>query len=158
MRTKRWSARESDLEHQESVCDRRKSRILRSSASPKKLPNIDQSTVVNLSTLIDALEKCASCSKGPLELPNISQDVRMEGPCPILTKRCSHCSSENQIRTSECHQTGKRGPPTFDLNSRAGIATLHSGIGHTHYAAVLGTMGLPSLSKSNYRKRERGAG
>ena len=62
------------------------------------------------------------------------------------------------IRTSKYHRTGKRGPPTYDTNSRAGIGALHSGIGHTHYAGLLGTLGLPALAVSSYKTREREAG
>lgn len=97
------------------------------------------------------------CDMGPLDMSNISKDVRVEGMCPVLNILCVHCKNVNVIRTSKYHRTGKRGPPTYDTNSRAGIGALHSGIGHTHFAGLLGTLGLPALAVSSYKTREREA-
>ena len=124
----------------------------------KKVDNVNQPYVMNLSVLIDALKVCTHCKMGPLEMSNICKDVRAEGMCPVLSIKCAHCSIVNVIRPSEFHRTGKRGPPTYDINSRAGLGALHSGIGHTHYAGFLGALGLPALNESSYKKREREAG
>ena len=162
MRSKRWKQdpeSERELQNsQEKDHEIYEERVLRSSASFKKFNNVDQSYVINLSLLNDALQKCTHCNMGPLDLSNISKDVRAEGSCPVISISCNHCSKVNIIRASDHHRTGKRGPPTFDVNSRAGIGVLHAGIGHTHYTGLLGTLGLSALSTSSYRKRERAAG
>ena len=55
----------------------------------------------------------------------------------------------------ECHRTGERGLPTFDINSRAGLGAFHSGLGHAQYSGVLATLGLLLLTPQNYKHRER---
>ena len=92
---------------------------LRSDPLYKIIGNASQEYIVNPEMLTEALEKCQYCDKGLLELANSCQDVRPEGPIPILKVKCSNCCSINSIRPAESHQTGKRGPATFDINSRA---------------------------------------
>ena len=108
--------------------------------------------------LTEALEKCQYCDKGPLGLANSCQDVRPEGPIPILKVKCSNCCSINSIRPAESHRTGKRGSATLDINSRAGLGALHTGIGHSQYSGLMSALGLPSLTSRNFKKREREAG
>ena len=88
-----------------------------------------------------------------------SCNFRNEGVCPVMKVKCARCDHINNIfRPAERHRTGKRGPPTFDVNSRAGLGALHSGIGHAHYSGLLSTIGISSLSSSNFENRERGSG
>ena len=44
------------------------------------------------------------------------------------------------------------------MTSRAGLGALHSGIGHAHYSGLLSTIGISSLSSSNFKNRERESG
>lgn len=64
----------------------------------------------------------------------------------------------NIIRPVEHHRTGKRGPPTFDIISMAGLGAIHAGMGHSHYSGLLSSMGLPSLTSANFKTRERESG
>ena len=53
----------------------------------------------------------------------------------------------------------ERGPPTFDINSRAVLGAFHSGLGrHSQYSGLLATLGLPSLTAQNYKHWERESG
>lgn len=90
--------------------------------------------------------------------PNICEDVRTEGVCPVLKVKCSDCINIHIIRPTEHHRTGKRGPPTFDINSMAGLGAIQAGMGHSHYPGLLSLMGLPSLTSANYKTRERESG
>ena len=83
--------------------------ILRSDPPYKKIGNASREYIFNLEMLMEALEKCQYCDKGPLGLANTCQDVRPEGPIPILKVKCSNCCSVNSIRPAESHRTGKRG-------------------------------------------------
>lgn len=112
----------------------------------------------NINTLVNALQTCKHCSKGPLDLANTCKDVKTECACAILRVLCSYCGKYDIIRPSEVHRTGSRGPPTFDVNSRAGFGTLHAGIGYTHYSGIMETIRVPTLARRSYRKREREAG
>ena len=131
---------------------------LRSSMPYKKIKNVNQKFVVNMDVLTTSLHECQHCRKGPLDLCNICEDVRAEGVCPVLKVRCCHCMEVNIIRPAEHHRTGKRGPPTFDINSCSGLGAIHTGLGHSHYAGLLSTMGLPSLTSRIFKTRERESG
>ena len=53
----------------------------------------------------------------------------------------------------------ERGPPTFDINSRAGLRAFHSGLGrHSQYSGLLATLGLPSLTAQNYKHQKKESG
>ena len=119
--------------------------ILRSDPPYKKIGNACQEYIVNLEMLTETLEKCQYWDKGPLGLANGCQDVRPEGPIPILKVKCSNCCSINSIiRPAESHRTGKRGSATLDINSRAGLGALHTGIGHSQYSGLMSALGTRS--------------
>lgn len=46
-----------------------------------------------------------------------------------LVIECEFCKENNIIETSGKHKTGKCGPSAYDINSRAVLASLHTGIG-----------------------------
>lgn len=133
-------------------------RITRSSQKFKKVENLFQPCVVDLGLLTAALEKCQACGKGPLQLQNINHNVKFQGSCPILSVPCKLCSEINVIRPNKTHRTGTRGPPVFDVNTRAALGSLRSGIGHTHYSSLSATMGIAAMSASVFKNREREAG
>ena len=47
-----------------------------------------------------------------------------------LVIECDFCKEKNTIETSGKHKTGKCGPCAYDINSRAVLASLHTGIGN----------------------------
>lgn len=71
---------------------------------------------------------------------------------------CNYCGKTNVVNTSANHRKGERGPAIYDINSRTGLAALHTGIGHSQYAALTSILGIPSLSSSNFKNRERESG
>lgn len=72
--------------------------------------------------------------------------------------KCIHCGLINKVNTSAEHRTGMRGSLTFDVNSRAALASLHTGIGHTQLNNFLSTMNVPLLNNVTFKKREREVG
>ena len=140
MREYRWRKRVDvySSENKSAACVP-KGPTLRSTLPYHKVPNMNQSYVVNLKMLTTSLDH-----EGPLDLRN-SCNVRNEGVCPVMKVKCARCYQINILRPSEHHRTGKRGPPTFDVNSRATLGALHSGIGHAHYSGLLSTLGISSL-------------
>ena len=155
MREYRWRDRvDVDSSENKSAACVPEGPTVRSALPYHKVPNMNQSYVVNLEMLTTALEECMNCHEGPLDLRN-SCDVRNEGVCPVMKVKCARYDHIDILRPAEHHRTGKRGPPTFDVNSRARLGALHSGIGHAHYSGLLSTIGISSLSSSNFKNRER---
>ena len=60
--------------------------------------------------------------------------------------------------TSKTHRCGSRGPNAFDVNSRAALATLNAGIGHTHLSTITAALDIPSMNHVTYKAREREVG
>ena len=133
-------------------------RITCSSLDFKKVESLFQPCTVNLGLLTEALQRCQACKQGPLALTDVNCEVEFDGSCPIIRIPCKKCSKINLIRSNNVHRIGKRGPPGHDANTKAALGALDAGIGHTHYASLLSTMGLPALSEKTFKKREREAG
>ena len=72
--------------------------------------------------------------------------------------KCSFCGKHNRITTSGQHRSGLRGPPTFNINTRAALGCLHAGIGQTHINNVLSTLNVPTLNSVTFKLREREVG
>ena len=72
--------------------------------------------------------------------------------------KCQLCSEQNKIKTSLSHKSGKAGRNTYDINSRATLATLHAGIGETHLTSNLSVMNIPTMSRASFKSRERETG
>lgn len=133
-------------------------KITRSSPNFKKVESLNQPCTVNLALLTEGLQRCQTCKQGPLNLKDVNQEVEFHGACPIIKLTCKKCSEINIIRPNNTHRIGTRGPPAHDTNTRAALGALDAGIGHTHYASLLSTMGIPALSHTAFKKREREAG
>ena len=70
-----------------------------------------------------------------------------------LVIECQFCKEKNTIETCGKHKSGKCCPSAYDVNSRAALASLHTGIGETHLNSILATMNIPTRKK---REREVG--
>jgi hypothetical protein len=75
-----------------------------------------------------------------------------------LIIECEFCKENNIIETCGKHKSGKCGPSAYDINSRAALASLHTGIGETHLNSILSTMNIPTISRASFKKREREVG
>ena len=75
-----------------------------------------------------------------------------------MLPECHYCEGINYLNTSTAHRTGKHGPLTYDINSRAVLGTLHIGIGETHVNNFLTTMNIPPLNNVTFKKREKEIG
>ena len=62
------------------------------------------------------------------------------------------------MSTSKTHRYGSRGPKAFDVNSRAALATLNAGIGHTHPSAITSALDIPQMNHVTLKAREREVG
>ena len=77
--------------------------MLRSSFPYKKSGNVDLPYAVNMQMLVEALQICQHCRKGPLNLSNITEGIRSEGVCPVSKIKCNHCNLTNTVRPAESH-------------------------------------------------------
>ncbi len=68
------------------------------------------------------------------------------------------CGHINDVKTSSEHRTGKRGPKSFDINSRVGLGCLHAEIGQTHINNLLATANILGFTNRTFKKREREVG
>lgn len=94
---------------------------------------------------------------GPLSLGNVIEEQH-SGLASTFTVICSQCNAENTIKTSKEHRSGARGPLTFDVNTRAALGCLHTGVGNTHLNNLLSILNVPALNSSTFKNREREAG
>ena len=72
--------------------------------------------------------------------------------------KCHVCGAINHLETSPTHRSGKRGKPTFNINSQAALGCLHTGIGNTHLNNLLSTMNIATMNHSTFKAREREVG
>ena len=61
---------------------------------------------------------------------------------------------ENEIKTSEQHRSGKRGPTAFDVNTPVALGCLHASIGQTHVNNLLSSFNNPTLNSVTFKLRE----
>lgn len=93
-----------------------------------------------------------------MSLSNIIQEKKKIGLASEFTIECQFCKYVNTIKTSDNHKSGSRGPQAYDINSRAVLGALYTGIGHTHLTTVLTTMNVPSINHTTFKTREREVG
>ena len=74
----------------------------------------------------------------------------LRGMCQVVKVKRTHCREIITVHPSECHRTS-----AFDLHSRTGQGTFHSGLVRTQYSGLLSTLGLQLLSSSNFKQCER---
>ncbi len=96
-------------------------------------------------------------SLGPLSLTNCQKEQRC-GLASTFFIQCPMCGYINHVKTSREHRTGKRGPKSFDTNSRVVLGCLHAGIGQTHINNLLATANIPGLTNNTFKYREREVG
>ncbi|PFX24892.1 hypothetical protein AWC38_SpisGene10488 [Stylophora pistillata] len=124
----------------------------------KRKANLPQgSRLVDLETRTDGLKECSFCHYGPLSLGNVIEEQH-SGLASTFTVICSQCNAENTIKTSKEHRSGARGPLTFDVNTRAALGCLHTGVGNTHLNNLLSILTVPALNSSTFKNQEREAG
>ena len=61
---------------------------------------------------------------------------------------------QNEIKTSEQHRSGKRGPPAFDVNKPEALGCLHASIGQTHISNLLSSLNNPTINSVTFKLRE----
>ena len=94
---------------------------------------------------------------GPLPFTEIYNETR-SGLASTFTVNCPFCGKTNTVSTSKTHRYGSRGPNAFDVNSRAALATLNAGIGHTHLSTITAALDIPSMNHVTFKAREREVG
>jgi len=81
---------------------------------------------------------------------NVDWPVNLQLTVPFVEKAT--------VSTSKTHRYGSRGPNAFDVNSRAALATLNNGIGHTCLRTLTATLDIPPMNHVTYKAREREVG
>ena len=76
----------------------------------------------------------------------------------VLHVKCKDCKEENKIKPYHSHRTGRGGPKTVTLNSRAALAMIHTGQGHSHLKADLSILGVGAMTSATFKAREREVG
>ena len=76
----------------------------------------------------------------------------------MFSVTCAVCGTENVVKTSNEHRSGQRGPLSQDVNSRAVLGCLHTGIGETHLNNLLCTLNIPSMNPVTCKSRENEIG
>ena len=94
---------------------------------------------------------------GPLSFYNVRDEVR-HGLGSTFVIICPVCGKNNEIKTSEQHKSGQRGPPAFDVNTRVALGCLHAGIGQTHINNLFSTLNAPTINSVTFKLREREVG
>ena len=96
---------------------------------------------------------------GPLSLVNIMEE-KQSGLSSIFSIKCSFCAHLNQVKSSAEHRAGSCGPFGLvgDINIRALLGFLHSGMGNTHLNNLLSTMNVPTMNHNLFKRREREVG
>ena len=121
LRAKRWKKAGPRSSRQPSS---QESLELRSARS-QTLPELDENCIVNLKLLGEGLRQCQKCHAGPLSLDDICKTPMRIGLGVVLHVKCNDCKEENKIKPYHSHRTGRRGPKTVTLNSRAALAMIH---------------------------------
>ena len=93
----------------------------------------------------------------PLSLYNVREERRF-GLASVFTFSCSSYAEKNNVETSSEHRRGQRGPLTHNINSRAVLGCLHTGIGETHPNNLLSTLYVPTINLVTFKSREREIG
>ena len=85
-----------------------------------------------------------------MSLKNVTYEQRF-GFASKLNVLCE-CGVDNEVNTGKTHRNGKRGPQTFDINTKAAASMLHSGLGYTQVSDIFETIGVPAPSKHSMKK------
>lgn len=80
------------------------------------------------------------------------------GLASVFSVTCAVCGTENVVKTSSKHRSGQRGPLSQDVNSRAVLGCLHTGIGETHLNNLLCTLNIPSMNPVTFKSKENEIG
>ena len=79
---------------------------------------------------------------------------KIYGLASVFSVTCAVCDTENVVKTSNEHRSAQRGPPSHDVNSRAVLGCLHTGIGETHQNNLLCSLNIPSMNPVTFKSRE----
>ena len=93
---------------------------------------------------------------GPLSLGNVIEE-QQNGLASTFTVLCSQCNAENTIKTSKDTRSSAHGPLAFDVNTRAALGCLHTGVGNTHLNNLLSTLNVPAMNSSTFKNQEKEA-
>ncbi|KAK0169718.1 hypothetical protein PV328_010362 [Microctonus aethiopoides] len=100
--------------------------------------------------------KCKFCQE-PLELINTVKENQKE-LASVLQMKCSKCLLINDVSSGPSHLSTDGDRYRYDINCQAALASLHTGLGHSHIKIFLNIMDVPVLSSITYKKHEREMG
>ncbi|XP_043274389.1 uncharacterized protein [Venturia canescens] len=142
----------SFIQEQESYSQEDRLGEKKSELTLEEFDNLDGRRIVELKTLGSQLW-CVSC-KETLSLENIEREVR-RGFGSIWTVRCHKCLLLNEVTTGKQYiLSSNRKSARFDINSKAVIGALHSGMGWTHLNKLFACMNIPCPDFKTFKKYE----
>ena len=102
---------------------------------------------------VDILAKNLSCEVCglSLSLTNITDEQR-HGLGSYFHIRCE-CKHMNKIPTGTNHQSKLKGPPVFDVNTKAIAAMIHAGLGPSHIAETFSVINISPPTARTLKKR-----
>ncbi|XP_046737765.1 uncharacterized protein LOC124406400 [Diprion similis] len=125
---------------------------------PRSPPNLkfsfDGRRIVDMQYLSEHL-KCMKCKKD-IFLRNTVEESRMGLNC-ILNISCEECSTLTRVHTGKMHGTGEN-KNRADVNTKAVLGAVHSGIGETALNKLLACLNVPPISANLYKRYEREIG
>lgn len=132
--------------------------VLRSHSKPSIDDHINGNYIINLKLLVKGMRKCSTCHEGPLSICNITKPPVRLGLGVVLYVKCSKCGSDCKIRPYETHTTVTGGPKAVSLNTRAVLAMIHTGQGLAHLNGILSVLGVGTLSKNTFQRKQKEVG
>ena len=99
---------------------------------------------------------CTCCAEA-LSLQHVESEVR-RGLASQLLIRCHKCLILNTVCTGKQQSTTDKRRGHFDINSKAALGVLHSGLGWTHLKKFLACMNVPCPDFKTFKKYEQEVG
>ena len=90
-------------------------------------------------------EGCQKCMSSPLLLTD--SILGLNSYPNRLVVLCHKCDSENRVAIH-----------SEEVEDKVALASIHTGIGHSHIEGIFSTIGLPSIAHRSFKDRERKVG
>ena len=90
---------------------------------------------------------------GPLSLTDAVEEIK-RGCASLISVICHKCGKPNEISTCRQHESGKRGPGAYDINTRIALGAIDSGIGYTHVNSAVSSRNDSVIRVSDFYQEE----
>ena len=102
--------------------------------------------IVDFELIVKQLEKgCQKCMSSPLLLTDSILDLNSYPNRLVVL--CHKCDSENKIAIN-----------SEEVEDKAALTSINTGIGHSHFEGIFSIIGLPRIAHRSFKDRERKVG